>query len=248
MSYIISIHFLLKFLIFIYIIPISITIESKIKFAFLNGYNVIRCSDNQVQVYEAEYNSDLVLSRVLQCDNSGEILFNGYAGYEWNTLKIICSSQSDQLHEEISITRKFYDNKGIKTLPKILGQLGQSGELYDLNLEQHNQDEATIESNDQPANDEYFNKKTNLKERRIYIWFEDHPILCRVKFTGEEEDNPCSSGDDQDVENVNYACYYTPGSEKEPSVEEMEAEFKQVEQAQKPDNTGIYVLDLEKPV
>jgi hypothetical protein len=247
MAYIISIHYLLKFLIFIYIIPIYITIESKIKFAFLNGFNVIRCSDDQVQVYESKDNSDLVLSNVLKCDNTAEILFNGYAGYHWDTLKIICSSQPGQVHEELFITRQIYDNKGIKTLPDTAGQLGQSGKQYDLNVEQKNDDEATIKSNDQPANDVYFNKKTNPKERRIYIWFEDHPIICRVKFTGED-DNPCSSGDDQDVENVNYACYYKPGSEEEPSVEEMEAEFKQVKEALKPDGTGIYVLDLEKPV
>jgi len=248
MSNIISIHYLLHFLIFINIIPISITIETQLQFAFLNGFNIIRCSDNQVQVYQSNSDSDLYLSTILKCDNKNDILSTGYAGFVWNKLKLICSSQLDQVHEEQFIIQTIASNKGIKQLPDAQGQLGQSTEPYELHMEHSDDgDKTIIRSNDQPVNNGYFNKNTNPKERRIYIWFQEHPIICRIKFTGEEN-NPCPSQDDQEIENVEHVCYYNPGAEEEPTIKEMEAELKQIEEAQKPDNTLIYTLNLEKPV
>jgi len=248
MSNIISIHYLLQFFIFIYIIPISITIETKIKFAFLNGFNVIRCSDDEIQVYQPNDNSKLYLSDILECSNKKDVLDSGYAGFKWDKLKIICSSQSDQVHEEQFITKSLDSYKGIQVLPDVQGQLGQLGKPYALHVE-HNDDEneITIKSNDQPANDAYFNKNTDPKERRIYILFNDHPIICRIIFTGGE-DNPCFSGNDQEVEDVEHACYYNPGADEQPTINEMEAEFKQIDAAEKPDEDRTYLLHLEKPV
>lgn len=240
MSYIISIHYLL--LIFIFVIPNSITIESQLKFFFFNGFNIIRCSDNQVQIYEQDDESKYLLTKILNCDNGAEIFDSGYVGFVWDKLKIICSSASNQVHEELHVKRMFEGHKVKNTLPDAEGQLGQSKKSYELQVTSDDDGENTvIESKDQPANDLYF------KGRTIYIWFPGHPIICQIKFKGEES-NSCSSGTEQEIEDVNYACFYNPGADEEPTVEEMIAEFKQVDEAEKPDDKKAYVLDLEKPV
>jgi hypothetical protein len=249
MSYIISIHYLIEFLIFISIIPNSISIETKIKLAFLNGFNVIRCSDNQVQVYEQDEEPKSVLSTILNCNNKESILHNGYAGFIWNKLEIICTSTPDQVHEELSVQRKFDGNGEVSNkLPDAEGQLDRSKEPYELQVSTDDDDDGeitVIKSKDQKPDNSYFEGKS--KKRTIYIWFSDHPIICRIQFQGKEN-NPCSSENDQKVENVNYACYYTPGADEKPTIEQMTAEFKQVKEAEKPDDKKVYVLNLDRPV
>jgi hypothetical protein len=242
MSNIISINYLLQFLILIYIIPIYITIETKLEFAFLNGFNVIRCSDQQVQVY---LSNDKVLTQILECKNKKAIYNTLYTGFKWDKLELICSSDDSKVHEEQSIIRTV-PGENIERIPDLKGQLVQSKEPYELLVEQDDADATInkISSTDQSTTDAYFN---DLNERRIYIQFPDHPIICRLKFTGEES-NPCPSMNNQEVQNVDYACYYNPGAEQEPTIEEMEAELAQIEVAEKPEDSEAYVLDLGKPV
>lgn len=241
---IISTYYLLQFLIFIYIIPISITMESKLEFAFLNGYNVIRCSDQQVQVYRTK---DKVLTQIMQCKNKNNIYDNKYVGFKWDKLKLICSSSDSQVHEEQLITRTFPGEKHMH-IPDVVGQLSQSTDPYELQVEYDDDTKISkISSTKQSADDTYFTDNTDLKERRIYLRFQDHPIICRIKFTSEES-NPCPSMNNKVVEDVDYACYYNPGAEDVPTIEEMEAELQQVEETVKPHDSEAYVLDLEKPV
>jgi hypothetical protein len=163
-------------------------------------------------------------------------------------LKIFCSLENNEVHEEQFIIEEFDSHLGIKQLPNAQGQLDRSTELYQFQKE-CNPDKQTekLSSVNQPANNAYFNKKTDPKERKIYIWFSDHPIICQLKFIGDE-DNPCPSMKDQEVENVEHICYYNPGAGEVPTKEEMEATLKQVEEADKPDDSEIYVLDIGKPV
>jgi hypothetical protein len=246
MSNIISIHYLLQFLVFIYIIPVYFTLETKLKIIFLNGFNVIRCSDNQVQVYQPNGDEDVTFSEIFKCDNKDDLYYDGYSGFIWTDLTLSCSSDGDQVHEEQLVKR---ENPGeVISLPHALGQLDQSTGLYQL-LVKHAEEEDifAIRSNEQPANDAYFVKNSDTRLRRIYIWFADHPIICRLQFTGNE-DNPCPSMDNKIVDNVDYTCYYNPGAGKAPTKDEMEAELKQIEEANKPDDSAAYVLDLNIPV
>jgi hypothetical protein len=247
MSYIISIHYLIEFLIFISIIPNSIPIETTLKFFFFNGFNVIRCSDNQIQVYEQNEESTNLFTRILNCDDN-QIFHTDYAGYLWNELNIICSSTHNQVHEELSVERKFDGNDEVSNeLPAAKGQLGRSKKSYELQVTNNDGGEtAVIKSKDQKPDNSYFEGKS--KKRTIYIWFPDHPIICRIEFQGEQN-NPCSSSEtEQEVKDVDYACYYTPGAEQEPTIAEMIAEFKQIDEAEKPDDKKEYVLNLDRPV
>lgn len=245
MSIISSFHYLLQFLSFIYIIPVSFTFHDKIQFIFLNGLNVIRCSDNQVQVYKLNSGSELALSQILQCDNRNELYFKGYPGFEWDKLKIVCTSQSGYVHEEQYIKKMFDGHGGIDQLSDLVGKLDYSGPSYGLKVTNTSDEYVTIiKSEDQPVNDKYYNE--NTKQRRIYIQFKDNAIICRIVFIGEE-DNPCSSVNDQ-VEYVQHACYYNPRAQEHPTIQEMEAELKQVEDTRAPNDDEFYVLDLEKSV
>jgi hypothetical protein len=247
MSNIISIDYLFQFLIFIYIIPGYIIAQSKLQIAFANGLNVIRCSDEQVQVYFSKDGSGVFLSNILKCDNKNNILDNAYTKFIWSEMKIICSPDNIEVHEEL-IIEKTPGLVMIDQLPDAEGQLCHSTDAYELDIiPDSSQNFDTISSKDQPANDAYFNEKTGSKERRIYISFPDHPIICRVIFTSND-DNPCPSMHDQNVADVKYTCYYNPSDDAVPTMGEMEAELKQVEEATKPDNTDAYVLDLAKPV
>ena len=86
MSYIISICYLLGLVIFISILPIYLTIETQIKVVFMNGLNVVRCSDNQVQVYQLADFGEQVISTTVTCDTKNEIYYNQYIGFTWNEI------------------------------------------------------------------------------------------------------------------------------------------------------------------
>ncbi|CAF2572478.1 unnamed protein product [Rotaria sp. Silwood2] len=245
MSNIISVHYVVQFLIFIYIIPIYITIETKIKIVFLNGLNVIRCSDNEVQVYTLPYYTSISFRDLITCGTKDEIYSQKYTGFKWGKLKLICSYDNTQVREEQVVVKS--KNGDIKDVPSAKGQLGQSTELYELEIKSSFIFDTRIVSSKQPANDAYFDENTVPKERRIYIWFPDHPIICRIIFTGDD-DNPCPSMDNQDIDDVSYACYYNPGTNKEPTAALMEAELKQIEEADEKPSTNAYVLELEIPV
>lgn len=241
----ISVHYLLQFLIFICIIPAHTIAETKLQIAFANGLNVMRCSDKQVQVY-----TDVpFVHTILKCNNKVDIFDDKYASFSWTELKIVCSStdDEDEVHEEIVIEKTPGAN-GIRQLPDVQGQLCPSDERYDFEIKNDiNVNFDKILSQKQPATDTYFNENNGLKERRIYISFKEHPVICRVIFT-DNDDNPCPSMDNQLAADIDYACYYNPSVDQLPTIGEMEAELKQVEEATKPGGATYYVLDLEKPV
>ena len=97
----ISLHYLLL----ISLIPISLTIKTRLKIFFLNGLNIIRCSENQVQVYQAADDYEKNLDTIIQCDNKSEFFNNQYAGFVWKNFKIVCTSSPGQVHEEQYIQR-----------------------------------------------------------------------------------------------------------------------------------------------
>ncbi|CAF0862425.1 unnamed protein product [Rotaria sordida] len=238
MSNIISLYYLFQFVIFLYIIPIYITIETTIKIVFLNGLNVIRCSDHQVQVYKLPYYTGVTFNSIITCDTKDEIYSPQYTGFKWGKLKLICSSHGTKVQEEQVIIKS--KNGDIQDIPSAKGQLGQSTELYELIVKSSLISDTRIVSREQPADDAYFYENTTPKERRIYIWFPDHPIICRIIFTGDEN-NPCPSMHNQEIDDVDYACYYNPGADGLPTKEQMEAELKQIEETDdKPTTVAAY--------
>lgn len=246
MCNIICVHSSLKFLIFINIISTSVCIEPRIKIAFLNGLNLVRCSEDRLQVYQLADDSESVISDVVKCGKIKD-LYDSYAGFIWGNLKLICSDDNSEVHEEQSIELKLY-GEDIRKIPDIQGQLDQSTDPYEFTVKQSaGEDLDKVVSDNQPANDEYFNKNEKSKSRTIYIWFPDHPIACRIRFTGTV-DNPCPTMHDMNVDDVDYLCYYNPGADELPTKNEIEAEFKQFQAAVKPDDAEAYVLNLRKPV
>ncbi|CAF4781630.1 unnamed protein product [Rotaria socialis] len=135
-----------------------------------------------------------------------------------------------------------------RAISHVEGQLDQSTEPYVLEINQEATNVmGTIISSEQAADTTYFNENTTPKERRIYIWFPDHPIICRLIFTSDE-DYPCPLMHAKVLDDTNYACYYNPGAEEKPTIEQMEAELKQVAEADsEPDDPEAYVLDLPIP-
>ena len=252
MSNLVSFDYLLRLFTFIYIIPISIMIEDEIQYAFLNGLNVVRCSNDELQVYRQERDAQKikVISELVICDNWEDIYLDEYVGFLWRELKVICSTDNTRVHVEQDIEIKFYGRPGVQLeVPIFTSKFDQSTEFYDV---QHEYDASThtikLITNDQAANEAYFSENNETKEKTIYIWFQDHPILCRVKFTGGVEKNPCPSMADRYVGSVNYACYYNPGTEEMITVAEMEAELKQAEEAGASMNEEAFMLNLTKPV
>lgn len=242
---IISVNYLLRLVIFIYIISICSAIEKQIKIAFMNGLNVIRCSENQVQVYELKDIMGKVISTIVECDRRNEIYYNKYIGLEWNALKLICSSDNDKVREEQTITRVIPGD--IDFISDVKGQLDQSTDSYELEFEDTlSNNVKTMVSSEQLADSTYFKADRSPKQRTIYVWFPNHPIICRLRFLSDE-DNPCPSLHEKSVD-ANYACYYYPGATALPTKEQMEAELKQIEETDKPDDTEAYVLDLTIPV
>ncbi|CAF3829482.1 unnamed protein product [Rotaria sp. Silwood1] len=215
-------------------IPIYITIETQIKIVFLNGLNVIRCSDNEIQVYKLPYYTSTSFKSIITCSTKDVVYSKKYTSFKWGKLKLICSFYNSQVREEQVVTKS--KNGDIKDIPPVKGQLGQSTASYELEIKSSLISDTKIVSSKQPANNAYFDENTIPKERRIYIWFPGHPIICRIVFTGED-DNPCPSMDNQEVDDVSYACYYNPGGDEEPTTAQMEAELKQIEETDDKPNT-----------
>ena len=232
-------------LLFISLIPVSITIENKLTLFFFNGFNIIRCSDSQLQLFQSADETKRHLSKIISCDNKDDLIDNYHSGFLWQEFKIVCTSSPGRVHEEQYIDRAYLSVGGTNMLPNPKGQLTGVKGLYELKAESIDSGEhITIKSNDQPASNEFFTG--DFKTRVIYLQFPGYPIICRINIIGDEN-KPCSSGTDQIMKNIGYVCYYNPGADTEPTAELLEAEFKEIRDRLRLDK-GDYLLHFPRPV
>ncbi|CAF4286786.1 unnamed protein product, partial [Adineta steineri] len=210
---------------------------------FLNGLNVIRCSDKQVQVYE---NSTKFLKDILTCDNKNAIYTTDYASFNWQELTLICASDDSTVHEEQIIKMEQNSAKYIKIPDDVKSQLSQSGLSYQWSVQHDTSSQSDLlKSDEQNADNTYFDPSTVPGERRIYIWFPGNGIICRLIFTSNQPDL-CPSMHNQIVNDVKYACYYNPGAEDEPTIEEMEAKLEQVKKVPIPPGTDTSLISQQQ--
>ncbi|UJR32285.1 hypothetical protein I4U23_019750 [Adineta vaga] len=201
----------------------------------------------RVQVYNTDGE---VLSHILTCDNKDDITDNMNFGYRWNELELLCSEDNAKVHEE-QIIEQVHDGDDSEWFPDdVQASLDKSEKLYGLKVDKVEEEDSTANVeykmifNGQAANDKYFTKYDKTQRKRIFISFRNHGVICQIEILSERS-NPCPTNDPTDIHSQ-YSCYYNPGG-KQPTRQEMAAEFRQIEKAVKPDGKEAYVLNLKRP-
>ena len=235
MSHIISLCQSLQLFTFVSILPLYDTTMPALEIAFLNGLNILRCSDKKVRVYQG---TDAVLTPPLTCDDSTA---SDQIGFTWKDFRIECTDD-DTMFEQQDI---HVESDGVQDL-RLRDVIARRWPLDEfLSDVRHIDDEKlyVLIFKEQSIKDVNFEKAEDA--RKIYISFPTCSTICRITIPYEAS-GPCPA-DNPNVENTRYVCYYNPESGVA-TIDEMEAEIKQVEQAAKPDGQNPYELDLDKPV
>ena len=234
----------LQFLIFICILSIRSLAQAELNFVFLNGYNVIRCSDTQIQVYST---NGVLLSNILTCDDKDKLKYENNAGYDWGSLTIECSADDTYVIEKQAITRVHAakDNEDFTSF-NVLAELKlpcQPVTQYDVEDEKVSEDERVLTFKHDLANNPYFAEINGEKQRTIFIQFPIDATICKIVIRGTKE--PCPV-DPNDIK-VSHYCYYNPGGSLS-TREDIEAELYQIAQTQSPVGQKKFVVNLDRPV
>jgi hypothetical protein len=200
-------------------------------FMFINGLNVIRCSDDYLLVSRSTTSSTSLLNYINKCNNGSEILSQTYTSFEWKGFDRSCDSSTNEVHEHQYINVVKNDGLGDQ-LPhirvKINEELDDVPDIISLirRYDDDNQDELMLSLTRITDPQQYYVQVKNVNERQIYISFLGYSMICRIRLTGST-DKICITDDNIKAEQ---ACYYTPDSNDTPEREHMEIEFQRVEQ------------------
>ena len=216
-----------------------------IKYAFLNGLNMIRCSDNQLQIYQSSDGSGIFLNQDITCANKDAFLDDGYTGLVWDRLTLLCVDSSAGVREEQTIFSRF-GYKISEALDHIEGQLGRSNTLYPLNLDtKHSDNEAIISSiNSYPVNSYYIE---NDAARIIYMRFMNQPMICRLTFTKNSK-TLCDEEKRREIDDAEYVCYTDIDASGPPSSAQLEAELDEINSVDILDDKDAFLLEKKRPV
>ena len=246
MSPIISLY---SSLLFLLIQSGCLSVKNQLRIVFFNGFNLIRCSDHQVLVYDYEVGNLDFIDETLICPNKQTIINNQYMGLLWTRLVVACSSDGDHLHEEIYV-EKVIPGSAMQDLPKVISQVDASTSPADsdaINVDTQNLVYKLV-TGDQLTTAWSSTHSTNNNEHVVYIWFEEHTVICRIVYSTSATD-PCPSPlHEFEPEIVNETCFNDPNADHVPTVTELELELDQVAVANKSTNAHKYLLDLDIPV
>ncbi|CAF1255053.1 unnamed protein product [Adineta ricciae] len=225
----------LQFLIFICILPIYSLAQAELNFVFLNGYNVIRCSDKQIQVYSTD---NELLSKILACDDKDKLKYENNAGYEWGSLTAECSADNAYVIEK-QVIKRVHAAKDKEHFTSF----NASAELklpcqpvtqYDVEDEKVLEDERLLIFKHELANNAYFAEINGEKQRTIFIQFPIDATICKIVIRSTKEPCPVDPNDMK----VTHHCYYNPGGSL-PTREDIEAELYQIAQVQPHDMNNL---------
>lgn len=231
-------HFLL---ILINIIPKLLAIDSLLKIVFINGENLIRCSDKDLRYITTTCLSQEDYRRIITCENRFNYLIESFIRLEWKNFSIICNQKNESVRERLDIIADV-DQISSDDLFEIQHEVEFSHEIYPLLL--RTDDEIlTFESKDIPIRDLVMDSPT----KKIYLRFHNQPMLCRIQF--KTRPTVLCSSKENIADEYNFACYYDLNSRREPSIELMEAEFKQIESMMSlDDSSGVSKFESQRPV
>lgn len=221
----ISISLRIEFcLFFIQFLPLVST-QGKIKLFFYNAKNFIRCSADEVQVLDDSFEAMQLLENVIGCNNTQDIYDDDYVNFYWDYLDVICDDQNLVIEEIIlgRIDRKQFLGR-FTQLPKVqlltkplVPQSAAKTELVIL-------EQPVIKIYSLLSSPNFYLPVNNLYERRFYLAFDGHNVLCRVRYYDDDQ-NSCSSFNNVELSGVEYTCYYNPLGNHVPTIEEFEAEM-----------------------
>ncbi|CAF0759535.1 unnamed protein product [Adineta ricciae] len=239
----ISVYHDLQFLIFICILPIYSLTQAELNFVFLNGYNVIRCSNTQIQVYSTK---NEVLSKILTCDDKDKLKYENNAGYDWGSLTVECSADNAYVIEKQAIERvhaaKDKENFTSFNAAAELKLPCQSVTQYNVEDEKVSEDERVLTFKHELASNSYFAEINGEKQRTIFIQFPIDATICKIVIRGTKDPCPVDPNDMK----VTHHCYYNPHGSL-PTREDMEAELYQITQIQPPVVQKKFVMNLGRP-
>lgn len=245
----ISLDHSVQFLVFLSIVVLVTALDEFMPVVFMNGLNVIRCSDKQLQVYQLSQTSTVTFDGVLKCPDRAQIFDGQYTEFEWANLHLTCVDNNGlvTIQEEQFVAT--INKKGpIQNLPAVSVHVNQLlppdegvTEHVDANL-----GKILIKTKKDDAM--YLTETDEGKKRIIYLLFSDYKLICVITFLVADE-NVCPSMNNQDVANAEHSCYYTPLFDHAPTVEEMQAEFAQLKKAPTFDpSQESFLIDLPLPV
>jgi len=215
-------------------------IDSSVRLAFINGENLIRCSDKEIYFLSSSCLFQSDYKKMFTCENKYNYINELFVTLQWNKFSLVCTEKHEFAWEKIEIINE-------SNQPLSVGLFQVQHEVNDLSHEIHqlflhnNQENLRFESKNIPIKD----LVTDSSRKTIYLHFLHQPMLCRVQFSSHKR--ACSSKENF-ANDSEFACYYSPSSKLEPSIEIMEAEFKQLETITSFDQSGASKLQLPKPV
>ena len=246
MSHIISLY---SSLVFLLIHSGCLSVKDQLRIVFFNGFNIIRCSDDQVQVYDYEVGKLDFIDDTLICPTKDKIKNLLYIGLLWKKVILVCSSNGSQVHEEIYL-QKIIPSYTIVGLPEVISQVDPSTPPAISQVEEVDSTNLLYRIiTDEQSTTAWSSTHTSKGEQHIvYFWFDDYTVICRVVYSTQES-NPCPSPLHEQEANVTDAtCFYDPNADHVPTITEFELELNQVDAAEKPTGDNKYLLDLDIPV
>jgi len=227
--------------IFISIISFFLSVESLLQFAFTNGVNLIRCSDNELQYYYAPTATSVELFSIVDCKNPQNIIASDYASFGWLEFTLECSSDNKYVNEKITIAKRNEMAQQKKfELPIPETKSLNPNVPYILNVTDDDLMSLIFESSDLPADKNF----ALDKHRSVFLWFSNHPVICKLSY--KISDETLCDGNPPTIEDDEIRCYYDLVGNKKPSINQFTAEFRQLNSVDHPDE-DYFLLNLPKP-
>ena len=234
-----------QFLTFLLLTVVSMTMANFIKLAFVDGLNLIRCSDNQLQVHQSSSGWGVDLNEDMQCNNKEHILDKNHVQLRWDTLTLRCLSSEYEMREEQEIGR-IRGYKLHKILTDVEGHLSRSKDVYKLNMAIEDDGwSVKIVSEAHALGEPYFTE--NSAARIIYMGFLKHPTICRIVILGSDA-KLCKDGENRVIDDAEYICYTDAWMDDPPSPAQFQAELEQMDQTELWQNRHEYLLEIGRPV
>ena len=238
-----------QFLVFLSILALVTALDPFMPVVFMNGLNVIRCSDQQLQVYQLPQNSKDKFDTVLECPDPDSIFDGRYTEFKWTNLNLTCDENNGPVTiQEEQFVETISTNGPVNHLPAVSVHVNQLLPLADGFSVPVDTNLGKIRIKTKLDDVKYFTETDEGKKRIIYLLFSNYKLICVITFPVVDE-NVCLSMNNQDVANAEHSCYYTPLFDHAPTVEEMQAEFAQLKNTKAFDSTKNSVLiNLPLPV
>ena len=236
-----------QFLVFLSTLALVTALDDFMPVVFMNGLNVIRCSDKQVQIYDLPPGFSDSFDVVLTCGNRNEIFDGKFTEFKWLNFHVNCLPADNEIEEQQFVQTGSVQGD-VKQFPETAVQITGLPGAKEATTTHLDAKLGKIEVKTPMNNPHYYTETEEGKKRIIYVLFPDYKLICVIT-SPSHVDAPCPRLHDINVTTIEHSCYYTPHFDHSPTIAEMQAEFAQLLKLKKPDPAqSSYLIDLPIPV